>query len=214
MLVLIVLSGALLSLPFWSRLDTGVPAISIPTYAARRAVRIVPAYYACLLAFVVLGGSAIPIPDLIAHALFVNNFRPASFYSISQQFWTIGMFVQFYVILPFVFLLLEVVGARGRRAVAFVVGLAFGAYALHCLVMTTLTDPGIVASHSTLAHLPIFLFGVIACAFCCRTHVQARPARPAASGYSGRHCSPPVCCRAPRLPMRCNGRTADICFRG
>ena len=170
--LLIVMSGALLSLPFWRRLARGERRSAWREYARRRVVRIAPPYCACLLA-IVLAGAASPFSvDTISHFLFVNNLRDSSFYSLSPQFWTIGMFVQFYVMLPLFFVGLRALTLRGSAAAAAVGVAAFAAYGLHWTLMTTrerwvvgpltrLTSPdGFAISHSALAHLPQFLFGV------------------------------------------------------
>lgn len=171
--MLIVLSGSLLSLPFWRRLSAGVHTIPWRQFAQRRAVRLVPAYYACLLLFLGLSGNSPKPLDTTVHFLFVNNLWEPSFYSISPQFWTIGMFAQFYCALPFVFLGLRALRLRGLRAVAAVAIASAGAYLLHWALMATrahwlvwpisalTTGDGVVLSHSTLAHLPQFLVGVV-----------------------------------------------------
>lgn len=172
--MLLVLSGALLAVPCWQALDAGGPMPSWARFAWRRAVRIIPPYYACVAAFAVVSVTARDARDLAVHLLFVNNLWERSFYSISLQFWTIGMFVQCYLVLPLVFGVLRRSGLRGRAAAGLAVWLAVVAYGLHAALMATrdrwfgwplsiVTSPdGYVLSHSTLAHLPLFLLGIAA----------------------------------------------------
>ena len=171
--LLIVMSGALLSVPFWQRLARGDDRPVWREFARRRAVRIAPPYYACLAALILARAASPFSADTISHFLFVNNLRDSSFYSISPQFWTIGMFVQFYCALPLVFLALRGLKLRGGAAAGGVAAMAFAAYGLHWALMTTrerwavgpvavfASPDGFAISHSALAHLPQFLFGVL-----------------------------------------------------
>lgn len=171
--LLIVLSGALLSRPFWQALDTG-GRIDLLQYAKRRLLRIAPPYYACLLFLAVVSSERPSAQDLLSHVLFVNNLWEDSFYGISPQFWTIGVFMQLYVALPLTFALVGAVSRRRQRATLLMGVLAVGTYLLHAFLMTTrehwvvgpvtqfASPDGYVVSHSTLAHLPLFLLGVIA----------------------------------------------------
>ncbi|MCC7009133.1 MAG: acyltransferase [Acidobacteria bacterium] len=172
--LLMVLSGLLIGRSFWQRIDRGEPFDNPWRYVLRRAVRIVPAYWACLAAFAIASDAASDPVDLVAHVLFVNNLREPSFYSISPQFWTIGIFVQFYVIAPLIFLAIRRAGVRGVGVAITLLMAAAGAYAVHAALMATrdtwfgwpltllTTRDGYVLSHSPLAHLPLFLIGAAA----------------------------------------------------
>lgn len=179
---LIVLSGALLSLPFWRALHAGTH-VSVASFWLRRVARLVPAYYVALVGIAVLGGATISGFDLAVHMLFVNNLREGAFYTISPQFWTIGMFVQFYVLLPLVFFVLRKTRVTGTRSVLTVGVVLVASYGLHWWIMTEgwrwigfsgLRPGGNVLRRTTLAHFPHFLCGVIAGYVMWRTSARAR----------------------------------------
>lgn len=172
--IFMVLSGALLSMPFWRRLERGVSGSELRRFMLRRFVRIAPPYYLCLLAFILGAGLWRDPADVAAHVLFVNNLWDRSFYSVSPQFWTIGMFVQFYLVLPLLFAVAHRISRRAGPTLLLFAAAAAGFYATHAILMATrhtwLTWPisavadvnGFALSHSTLAHLPHFVFGVLA----------------------------------------------------
>jgi peptidoglycan/LPS O-acetylase OafA/YrhL len=167
----LVLSGTLLSLPFWRSLGPNRRPVDWRSFALRRAVRVIPPYYACLLAFFVLKGVDDAF-DAASYFLFINNLRESSFYGVSPQFWTIGLFVQLYFLLPVLFAVVRRITERRTAALALITILSAAAYVLHYALMATrhqwvagpltriLTADGWVLSHSTLAHLPHFLLGV------------------------------------------------------
>ncbi len=172
-----MMSGFLLSLPFWLR-DADQPAQRFEPvrYAAKRIGRIVPAYYLCLTALV-LAGHANGTVDIALHYLFVHNFTDATVYSISDPFWTLAVQAQFYLLFPFVLLVLR--PFIRAKAVAFVVLLAVcvGSYAAHASLLNWASttehwpiDPKILSPDeaairvSTLAHLPHFFLGMLAAA--------------------------------------------------
>jgi peptidoglycan/LPS O-acetylase OafA/YrhL len=167
----IVLSGTLLSLPFWRSLGSNQGPPDWRSFALRRAVRVVPAYYVCLLALFAWHGVD-NVVDAASYFLFVNNLRESSFYGVSPQFWTIGMFVQLYCLLPILFAVIRRLTQRREHALALVVLLAAAAYFAHSALMASrhqwvdgplariLVADGWVLSHSTLGHLPHFLIGV------------------------------------------------------
>ena len=177
-----LLSGALLSLPFWLHRDPcdcpqGVGHSSVSNYMIRRLTRLIPAYYLCLigLAFIKRAWRSHQIAwDFVMHGLFVHNFFEQYFYSLSPPFWTIGIQMQFYLIFP---LLLYIVksqkfGQTSKRLILCLLILV--SYLVHCEIMEhgfglfgwkssyvwVETHPT-VFSHSFLAHLPHFVLGVL-----------------------------------------------------
>lgn len=176
--VFFLLSGFGLSLPLWSGQLERDPVGWLGKFFRRRVLRIVPAYYLCLTVLVVLQRkwqSGEGQLDTALHYLFAHTFREDTFYSINNPFWTIGIQAQFYLVLP-VLLLGAGLALRGRAArLALWTGLSVGSYALHWMVMehgdAWLTARGCTAlvsahptvfSHSLLAHLPVFLLGIVA----------------------------------------------------
>lgn len=172
--IFIVMSGGLLSVPFWRALLGARPPVALGSFATRRFLRIAPPYYACLILLAIGTGAWRHPGDLVAHFLFVNNLADETFYGISPQFWTIGLFVQLYVLLPLCFALVGRVARTPIAAAAWMSALALASFGLHVLVMTlaanglawpfsvVMAPDGYALSHSTLAHLPLFLFGVVA----------------------------------------------------
>ena len=169
-LMLIVMSGGLLSLPFWRRLEGG-REVSLRGFAIGRTVRIVPPYYACLVLFLVAMSARPPVFDVLTFFLFVNNLFDRTFYAISPHFWTMGMFVQFYIGLPLLFAGCRLVTTRAWATVVLLGMVSVGAYLAHLGLMATRTTwmPALsliefdssVLARSTLAHLPHFLLGVL-----------------------------------------------------
>jgi peptidoglycan/LPS O-acetylase OafA/YrhL len=168
----IVLSGTLLSLPFWRSVGPHQRPVDWRSFALRRALRVVPAYYACLLALFAWHGVD-NVFDAASYFLFINNLGESSFYGVSPQFWTIGMFVQLYCLLPILFALARRIVTREATAAVLFTVLAAAAYVVHYTLMVSrhqwlagplsgiLVADGWVLSHSTLAHLPHFLLGVV-----------------------------------------------------
>lgn len=177
-LLFFTLSGFLLSLPFWRGKagGTGMPDLGI--YALRRIARIVPAYYVALTILVMtseLWRFPGAWPDLALHYAFLFNYVEFSFFSINAPFWTLAVEMQFYLALPVLFLVLRrMTPGRAAAAILILCVLAYiSHYALVNAVDRTVQWPlnpilvwirpfGAVVTHSLLAHLPHFLFGVIA----------------------------------------------------
>jgi peptidoglycan/LPS O-acetylase OafA/YrhL len=155
------LSGFLLSMPFWNALAYGDDFPSVASYAVKRLTRIVPAYYFAVTALMIVNGlwrKSDRFGDLLFHYGFIHNFSDSFFYSLNPPFWTIGIEMQFYVLLPLVFLLVwRWPPAAAMTAVAL---LGVAAYGAHFVIMSFAESPGPTLSHSVIAHLPHFLLGV------------------------------------------------------
>lgn len=112
-----VLSGFLLSQPWFASDYGGRPRPRIATYYRRRFLRIVPAYYACIFLMLVLLTPLLIAPEIVysrlglfilfAHLTFTQFLSPLSSadWSINGALWTLTMEATFYVILPFVIFL-------------------------------------------------------------------------------------------------------------
>jgi peptidoglycan/LPS O-acetylase OafA/YrhL len=161
-----VLSGYLISRPFWASLLNGRPLPAWRKYAVRRFVRIYPTYFVALMVFVAmrLAGSLHPPPftDVLLHALLVFNWgAPAQFLAINIVMWTLAIEAQFYVILPlaagFVRMLTP---ARGRLGVL----LAALAFVLIGVVSRGLeyavTAPGELRFRLPFSFLDLFAMGM------------------------------------------------------
>ncbi|HET6399306.1 MAG TPA: acyltransferase, partial [Candidatus Thermoplasmatota archaeon] len=109
-----VLSGFLIAGPWLNHPALVRKAWRWGIYLRRRAVRIVPPYYAAVaVAVAVLAMSARgllpPYPDLPpaagwrdvwSHLLFLHPLHPDTFFSLNPVFWTLGVEAQFYLALP------------------------------------------------------------------------------------------------------------------
>lgn len=122
--VFFVLSGMLLSYPFWTAYLTGAPRPGLGHYARRRAARIVPAYWASLLVSFALTSALVPTAEhtvrrLVAGLTFTSGFHYVTFFPAATNgpLWSISFEVTSYVLLP-----LALAGlfawrrARARRA--------------------------------------------------------------------------------------------------
>ena len=102
-----VLSGFLLSVPFWSSIRRNTFP-NIKHYFVNRAVRIIPIYYLCLfglLAIKIIKTGDLNVNDAISHIFFVHNFKDYQVMSLNPPFWTLAVEFQFYLLLPLIFLL-------------------------------------------------------------------------------------------------------------
>ena len=205
--LLLMLSAFLLSLPFWRRAKAQAdPAGGLDRtqsglrwvlgYAKRRILRIVPAYYLCLAALVLVGDfwrSDRGLAGVLLHATFLHNMTEWSLYSISPPFWTLAVQVQFYVLFPVLILFvrplmrarLVATGVLGLGAVAAYVGsYSVGAWASSAggnwpFDPSVVAPDGLVLSHTLLAHLPHFFIGMIAAGVYAGLEASdARPTRP------------------------------------
>lgn len=114
--IFFVLSGLLLSTPYWRAMRNRAPWPGFGPYLWRRACRIVPAYYACLVVIYLLEGGTYTLfgfLDFLLHTTFLHTFSDQSYLSHHGVLWTIGIEFQFYLVLP---LLMAAVAAVTRRA--------------------------------------------------------------------------------------------------
>jgi len=145
--VFFLLSGFLLTRPFWVAFDAQAPMPSLKVYALRRAARIIPGYYVSLTVTVILAATVFGTPfgpDIVLRYLsglfFVNEFHWLTLFpaEVNGPLWSIGMEVASYVLLPFGLLALFALrgplpGWRGRLVFLGVVVVALLA---HLLVVT------------------------------------------------------------------------------
>ncbi|MBC3191213.1 acyltransferase [Pseudonocardia sp. C8] len=137
--VLFVLSGCLLYGPF-ARRDLGSGGqICLRRYALNRAVRILPVYYAALVAALLVrgGGTA---REWLLYATFGQNLVIAPNDQVNRVMWFMVIEVHFYLALP---LLAALVGrlARGSRARAVVVLAVSGAASFGLFHVVWHVDP-------------------------------------------------------------------------
>lgn len=165
-----VLSGFLLALPLWNRASVNPLADVLHGYAGKRLARILPAYYLCLTALVLIkrhwqGSSG--LQSTVLHYLCLQNYSPTAFYSISSQFWTVAVQMQFYLV--FALIVWGMARARitsERTTMVLFALICLGSYLLHVAVMNSaspeqIAEWGPVLSRSVLAHFPLFLIGAM-----------------------------------------------------
>lgn len=102
--VFFVLSGFLLSLPFWNSLVSDREFPDMRNYAVKRLARIVPGYFVCLLVMFTCFHS-VQAEDLfrLGSALtFTNSFHWKTFFPVrvNAACWSIGVEMIFYLLLP------------------------------------------------------------------------------------------------------------------
>jgi peptidoglycan/LPS O-acetylase OafA/YrhL len=103
-----VLSGFLLSRPWFAAALEGRPAPDVLRYARSRVARIAPAYYAALIGSIALlwglagtpGVRLPPASELPLFFVFGQNFSPASVMKLDPPMWSLAVEVSFYLLLP------------------------------------------------------------------------------------------------------------------
>lgn len=114
-----LLSGYLLTWTEGSRARRG--SYSLRSYAKRRVLRLVPAYYVALLAVILIWPAQQTIPDVLSHVTFLHGLTPYYGRTMNTAFWSLTPEVIFYLILPLFVLKLT---RLWHRVAAFVVLLA------------------------------------------------------------------------------------------
>lgn len=165
--IFFVLSGFLLSLPFWRELQGG-PPLRLSIFFKKRFLRIYPAYLIVVLVLGLVYDVAHPLISrvimVVSHLLLLHNLTEATIYNISAPLWSVATEFQLYIALPLIFLALKK-QRRGNvaplRSVAglFVVSGAIGVlyfYVANTLLAHIPVDPRlVVAQGRVLLHSPI-----------------------------------------------------------
>jgi peptidoglycan/LPS O-acetylase OafA/YrhL len=161
-----VLSGFLLSRPFLAEARGG-PAVGRAAYAMRRVLRVMPLYVvAVVVASIAVAQRPLDVLDGIPYLVFLNAFPGGArrLHPHSDPWWSLATEAQFYLLLPFLPLVLR--GARGRLVGATLLAAYAAVYAalsLHWLRPTTLG--GVLAlAQSLVGRAPLFLTGIAAAA--------------------------------------------------
>ena len=165
-----LLSGYLLTWTEEKRARLGI--YSIRSYALRRALRLVPAYYVAILIVVVLWPLNPPYPmevsatDVLMHLPFLQGLAPWTVSNLDPIWWSLTPEVLFYCLLPFLVLKLRRVSQRLA---------VFGVFALITLgprvytyMAQTMPDPNSTPSlnfqyvlGTATSYMYIFLVGVL-----------------------------------------------------
>lgn len=117
-----VLSGCLLSMPFWQNFLNGTEPPSIRNYARNRVARIVPGAWLALIvstyvAVKVLEGAFQPI-RFFTGLTFIYSFHFRTFFPVDTNgpLWTIGLEVWCYILLPLVMFSIYRFGRSAKQA--------------------------------------------------------------------------------------------------
>lgn len=177
-----VLSGFLLFLPYARAMLDGNHLPSTRSFYVRRALRILPAYWACLAMMVALKYFVRHVPlstgDIATHIVFINDFFPQFNRDYNGPFWTLAVEAQFYALLPLLALFVARVcgGSRSPRRIAGGIGLLIaGALALRLVdslvvaslprSMSTTDSPGGIFVLATMGmqgkYLEVFAVGML-----------------------------------------------------
>lgn len=101
-----VLSGFLLSMPFWRAYRAGAGLPCLKTYALRRLTRIVPEYFVCVLVLALMAGAFTSRWGMLQIAgclTFTNTLLPATYMPRwNPPLWSISTEMMFYLMLPLV----------------------------------------------------------------------------------------------------------------
>jgi peptidoglycan/LPS O-acetylase OafA/YrhL len=181
-----VLSGFLLSMPFWHSFKSN-EFPNIRRYFINRAARIIPLYYLFLfglLAIKGLQGSDVNFNNVISHLFFLHNLKDYQVMSLNPPFWTLAVEFQFYLLLPLLFLLLFKLGLRKAQLLCFLfIPITYLSYRYFMGQMAIHNDwpinipliwpfgvsvesaAGQSLTYSLFAHLPHFLIGMFAASF-------------------------------------------------
>lgn len=132
--------------------------LSIPNYikySLKRLMRIAPPYYISIGVWVLIikvyqiAPKPTEIRDIVTHLTFTHNLFQDTFFGISGVFWSIGVEMQFYLILPFIIAL-----CRGMFSTVLVL--------LVCLGMAIVTygsDLNIIYKWGLMNYLVLFVYG-------------------------------------------------------
>lgn len=108
--IFLFLSAFLLFMPYAKSILTSSPMPSIGSFYKKRAVRILPSYYLCVLVlfvFACIDGKYISVPamlkDLISHLTFTHMTSPDTYLytNLNPALWTLAIEFHFYLIFPF-----------------------------------------------------------------------------------------------------------------
>lgn len=148
--VFFVLSGYLLSRPFWLALDAGSPMPSIRTYVLRRAARIVPGCWLALVVSFVLSvavfGAQLDgtlVLRFVSGLLFLSDWHWLTLFPVelNSPLWSISFEVTSYVLLPLGLVCLFTLrssGVRGWTSRAVWLAVIGAVLLLHLLFMVVL----------------------------------------------------------------------------
>ena len=101
-LLFFVLSGFVISFPWIRALLNDRPLPAVAPYLLRRGARLLPAYWLSLIgAFLLVGSAAVTDwTAMLTHVFMVHDLVPHEAYTVGPPYWTLGVEVQFYALIP------------------------------------------------------------------------------------------------------------------
>ena len=152
-----VLSGCLLSLPFWYSFVNGSATPKLWFYVINRAARIIPAYWfnllLCTLVALWVFDLNINWWRLISGLLFINSYHYSSFFpaELNGPLWSIGLEVSCYVLLPVLLFLIIKNTQRISAAFAGIIG---------CIAVLQILNPWVINNFMTSNKLKGWQYGL------------------------------------------------------
>ena len=152
-----VLSGCLLSLPFWYSFVNASPTPKLWFYVINRAARIIPAYWFNLLLCTLVALWAFDLNinwwRLISGLLFINSYHYSSFFpaELNGPLWSIGLEVSCYVLLPVLLFLIIKNTQKISAAFAGIIG---------CIAVLQILNPWVINNFMTSNKLKGWQYGL------------------------------------------------------
>ncbi len=166
--IFFVLSGFLLSIPFWKAvLGQGRP-VNVQQFFKRRFLRIYPAYLVALTIFALFFDVWHPLWDRLViyatHLVLVHNFFEMTIFSDSSPLWSVATEFQMYLILPLLFFLIAWYIKKHNPPIA-AAALLFTICGLVGYIFWSVAKPAVASLHlnpmlvqpdgNVLPHLPV-----------------------------------------------------------
>lgn len=153
--IFFTISGYCMGMSSARDFENGVNISNYIRYALKRIMRIAPPYYIAIAVwvFIIRVYQVAPKPsdltNIITHLTFTHNLFPDTFFGISGVFWSIGVEMQFYLVLPFIIAL-----CRGVLSTTLVLIMCLG-----LSVVTYGSDLSSVYKWGLMNYLVLFIYG-------------------------------------------------------
>ena len=122
-----VLSGYLLFWPFARRAFGDGEPIDVRRYAVNRGLRILPLYYVAVVVYLLVRAHGGTLEQWALFGTFGENFSNSTVLKVNPAMWSLVVELHFYVLLPFLAILLGRIAPRSLRRAAVAVAVLGGA---------------------------------------------------------------------------------------